>query len=497
MKIRVLIVAAMVAGLPMDLGAQQPVLPSVPQSLSLGHAIDLALAYSPTLRQIANDRSGAAWGVRNAYASFLPRVDASGSVNYLGAGSQRFLTQEVTAGSSTLGSSYNLFMSLTLSGRTLMQPGVANAQLRATEATITGAEINLESTIKQQYLGVLEAEAQVEQAELQLTRNEEFLRLASARFDVGQNTILEVRRAQVARGQSEVALIQARQAVTVEKLRLFQLMGVPAPTDPAVVTLTDTFPITEPQWQLEALLAAADEQNPDLGALRAQESAAQANERASKSTWLPTLSLRAGWQGFTQQFTNSQFLIDQSALGAQTAIQQCEFADQFWLNPGLQSPVPCAAFAITPEQEQQIRDGNEVFPFSFTTQPFAASLTVSLPIFTQFSRPLEVSQAAAQSDDAREAVRARELRVHTDVSQAYYTLLTAYETIQIQEENRTAGSEQLRLATERYRIGSGTFIELLDAQVAALGAEADYITAVYSYHRSIATLESAVGRPLR
>ena len=53
------------------------------------------------------------------------------------------------------------------------------------------------------------------------------------------------------------------------------------------------------------------------------------------------------------------------------------------------------------------------------------------------------------------------------------------------------------LNAERYRVGSGTFFELLDAQVAAQRAEADYINAIYAYHRAIATLENAVGRPLR
>jgi outer membrane protein TolC len=38
---------------------------------------------------------------------------------------------------------------------------------------------------------------------------------------------------------------------------------------------------------------------------------------------------------------------------------------------------------------------------------------------------------------------------------------------------------------------------LLDAQLAAQTAEADYINAIYAYHQSIATLEDAVGRPLR
>ena len=60
-----------------------------------------------------------------------------------------------------------------------------------------------------------------------------------------------------------------------------------------------------------------------------------------------------------------------------------------------------------------------------------------------------------------------------------------------------AAREQLQLATERYRVGSGTFFELLDAQVAALRAETDYINAVYDYHKAVAALEAAVGKPLR
>ena len=83
------------------------------------------------------------------------------------------------------------------------------------------------------------------------------------------------------------------------------------------------------------------------------------------------------------------------------------------------------------------------------------------------------------------------------MNQAYLVLATAYRTVAIQDTNRVAGREQLQLATERYRVGSGTFFELLDAEVAALRAESDYIGAVYDYHKAVAALEAAVGRPLR
>ena len=83
------------------------------------------------------------------------------------------------------------------------------------------------------------------------------------------------------------------------------------------------------------------------------------------------------------------------------------------------------------------------------------------------------------------------------MTQAYYGMLAAHQAIEIQEQNQFAAAEGLRLATERYRVGSGTFFELLDAQLASQNADRDYINAIYTYHQSIATLESAVGRPLR
>ncbi|HET7039545.1 MAG TPA: TolC family protein, partial [Gemmatimonadales bacterium] len=305
--------------------------------------------------------------------------------------------------------------------------------------------------------------------------------------------------AEVAKGQADVALLEARQAVIVEKLRLFQQMGVPAPEDPTVVTLTDTFPVVEPSWNLGELLRSADADNPDVHALRAQAAAASANESAAKSQWLPTLSFQAGWSGFTQQYTNGTFLLDQARAGAQGQIRQCEYANRAWFNPGADPAdiLDCGALGITPQQEAQILAGNDVFPFDFTSQPFSASIQISLPIFTQFSRPLRISQASQQADDAREQMEARRLQVRTDVSQAYYALQTAYQTIGIQQASRVAAQEQLRLATERYRVGSGTFFELLDAQVAAQRADADLINAIYAYHRSVSALEAAVGRPLR
>jgi outer membrane protein len=145
----------------------------------------------------------------------------------------------------------------------------------------------------------------------------------------------------------------------------------------------------------------------------------------------------------------------------------------------------------------QIRDQNSVFPFRYTGQPFSANLTLSLPIFTGFSRSLRLSQARAEQDDADEEVRARRLAVRSDVQARYLALQTTYRAIAVQAASREAARDQLRLAQDRYRLGAGTALELSDAQTAVQRAEGDYITAVYDYHKAVAALEAAVGRPLR
>ena len=502
MKTRVLTILGLLA-VGTGVAAQTP-LPSIPQTLSLQDALELSELYSPVYAQTLNDRSPAAWGVRNAYGSFLPTFNVSTTGTYSGAGTQRFLTTDFVQPSATIGSSYQLTLNWILNGNTLIQPGVQKAALSATDASIDASRMTLRSVVHQQYIGVLEAEAQVVLQERQVERNIENLRLAQARNEVGQTTMIDVRQAEVTKGQSDVALLIAEHLVLVNKLTLFQTMGIPAPQDPTVVTLSDSFPIVEPHWALDDLLTDAQAYNPDVNNLRAQQTSAEWNERSVKSRWLPSLSFLASWSGFTQQFTNGDFLVESARDQSLSNIASCQ--DGSVINQdlnsrlGLSRPViaDCsAAFGITPGDESAIVAGNSIFPFEFRNNPFFVRATISLPIFDQFSRNLQVSQASAQAEDMRELSRARELQVRTDVSQSYYGLLAAYQAIEIQANNRVAAGESTRLARERYRVGAGTFFELLDAQLAREQAEADYITATFAFQRALVGLEAAIGRPLR
>jgi outer membrane protein TolC len=373
----------------------QATVPSRSISLTLTEALQQARLNSPVYRQALNDAGPARWSVRNAYGSLLPSVTASSDFGYTGSGESNFGGGLTLPTSAFLTSGYSLGIQWQLSGRSLQAPSQQRALQRATDEDIGAAGVGLTAEISTQYLTALQASAQVAVARQQVRRNEDFLALAKARHQVGQTTLLDVRQAEVTKGTSDVALLRAVQAENEAKLDLLRRMGVEPPVSIDRIVLTDSFPVTSPSFQLDSLLALTERQNPVLRSLRARGHAARLDVRAAKTDFLPTLSVRAGWSGFTQQFTNQDLLLTQTFNDAQGQAAACEFENQVrtGLSLGGQTGNCFSAAglvdgggALLDPVARQIRDQNSVFPFSYTGQPFGANLTVSLPIFTGFSR---------------------------------------------------------------------------------------------------------------
>lgn len=498
--------------------AQSPPLPmerpAARVTLTLTEAIEQARRHSPAYRSTLNDAGVADWSVRSAYGSFIPNLSVSTGMGYTGSGSSTFGGSTFNQSSPALSSNYGINLNWQVDGSTLAATGQERANRDAVSADIVRAGVDLQNEITSQYLTALQAAAETDVARQQVLRNADFLALAEARQQVGQATMLDVRQAQVQKGQADVSLLRAAQAESEAKLTLFRLMGVRSTVPVQEVALVDNFPVVEPTWSLDPLLAMAEEENPGLQTLRARELAAGAGVRASRSGYFPSLSFQAGWRGFTQQFTNTDVLVGNRLGGAMGSASTCRFQNDIITGlPAGQLPnqpnggliADCNAYAgldatgqsLDPVVRQAILDNNSVFPFNFRRQPFSASFTISLPIFNGFTRELRVAQSRAQEADAREALRGRELLVQTEVEARWLQVQTAFRSIEVQAANREAAREQLMLAQDRYRVGVGNSLEVSDAQNAVQRAEGDYVIAVYSYHRAIAALEAAVGRTLR
>ncbi len=496
--------------LPAVLVSQEPVV--VPQSLSLADALNLARRHSPAYRQAQNDEGPAAAQVRSAYGNLLPSISSSAGVGYSRAGRQTLANQIFSQGSSTISSSYNIGVSMGLSYGNFLAPSQAKAQQAATDAFIAAASNDLGADVTNQYLMVLRADASVEVARQQVDRNANFLAQAQAIFEVGRGNMVEVRQAEVAKANADVQLLRSEQQAVEARIELLRRIGVPAGPDVASLTLSEQFVLAEPHWDLATLQRDARMQNPALRAAEAQDDAAGIGVRIARSAYLPSFSISTGISGFTQQATDVDPLIAGQIAGAQGAVTNCAFQNAILERLTSPHPAPgggiipdCNAYAgldasgtaLLPEVEQRIRDANSGWPFRFTRQPWSISFGVSLPIFDGFAREARVSQARAQADDAREALRAQRLLVDGQVQAQLLAVTTNWRAAQIADANRVAAADQLTLANERYRVGSGTALEVADAQNAVTQAEAGYVNAVYDYHTAVVGLEAAVGHTLR
>ena len=301
--------AALLAGL-----VSQSVLPAsaagqenVPASLTLPEALEIALWNNPRVQAVRNDIAVADWNLNSAYGALLPSASLNSSVSWQGAGEQRF--GSITADQlgfgdqpSFLFSSYNAGVNFSLSGRTLMAPGQARRNRDATRAQVRTAEANLRLNVTRAYLEVLRQIEGLSLAEQELARAELNLRLARGRQEVGSGSAIDVHQAEVSVGRAEITLLQSRTGVRNARVRLLQNLGVNLNAEPSLAT---SFAVTEPPWTVDALYQMAVSQNPDLQALRAGEESARYGVRMAWSSYLPSLSVSAGFSGFTRQASST------------------------------------------------------------------------------------------------------------------------------------------------------------------------------------------------
>ena len=463
-------------------------------TLTLDEAISIARRNNPTFLQTVNSRRQADAQVRTARGGLLPSADASFSGRFQQGGQQVFNGLSFSSSSDALQSSYNLGLTYQMNGAKLLAPRQAVANRSAAEADVTGASELLRATVTQQYLTALQAEARAALQDTLVITAAAQLDLAKAKTAVGAGTALDVRRAEVALGQAQVQALTAHNTAAVEKLRLFQDLGVARPDS---VQLTTRFAISQPTFSLDSVLDLARRANPTVSALRARERASTVSVRMAQAQYTPSLTVSTGWGGQTYQYTSPDNLIASAQAGAAGRFGDCMTNDSLRTGAGLSALGGCGSPTLSATQVQAIRDRNNTFPFRFDRSPFSVFAQLSLPVFDNFSREQRVEEAQVTKDNAQLNLRARELQLTADVTQGYLSLTTAARTVELQEQNAQKAREELAFAEERYRVGAATFLEVTTARSEFEQAQIDRVNAIYDYHKAFAALESAVGRPLR
>lgn len=341
---------------------------------------------------------------REANATLLPEIDASGVVSRSGSSTQ---TPSVRAGAvSALGNfalSANTAFELDFWGRLRRLREAAQAQYMATDYARGVVELTLTAAIARTYFNVRSLDAQIAVSAESLTAAEDSVAITRRRSEGGIASELDVYQAQGNRAQLAAQLKELRRERAVSMHQLGVLSGEPALELPPA----DLRAIPTPPLPPAGLPSALLERRPDLRQAEASLVAANAQIGVARAAQLPTISLTAS---LGLQSDNLAHILSPGA--------------EIWsIGVGLIGPViDWGRYAARTEQaEARARQSAILYGQALRTA------------FREVSDALSNVGLAAQTE--------QDLAARVDYA-----------------------DKSLRLATQRYEAGYSAYLEVLDAQ---------------------------------
>jgi outer membrane protein TolC len=404
--------------------------------LSLREALDLGLQRNPQVLTAGFNRSAAGAGMWDAYGNFLPRISLSAQAQRVDEGTFVLFGLEFDSPQSyNTGYSWDLTHSLLDSGRDWFRLRSARANVDQAIAGYDLQSLTTATQIETQYLEARRQQALVDRARFEVEQRRQQLTLAQGRYDVGSVTRSDVLLARLDLNRAEVSVLQAEQRLEEARLGLRRLLGGALPDRP--LELTTTFQVFPPAYDAEDLVARALREHPSLRESRAQQEADAAQLWIARTAYLPSLQLQYSIQ--------------------RTAADTLDFV-----------------FSDFAEQSYVV-------------------VALNWQVFGGFERYNQTSRANAALQSARAEEVGRALQVEQDVRTAHSRLLTAYASHQAAQLSVELAAEDLRLGEGRYRTGSGSFVDLVDARTRSAVADVELISATYDFYLAVVQLELATG----
>ncbi|MCK4351248.1 MAG: TolC family protein, partial [Candidatus Krumholzibacteria bacterium] len=140
------------------------------------------------------------------------------------------------------------------------------------------------------------------------------------------------------------------------------------------------------------------------------------------------------------------------------------------------------------------REMAENYNFFKDEYSWSVGASVTFNIFDRFVTSSSVGMAKADYRKAEYRLERAKLDAIKEVKKLVFLINEAKECILVATETVEQAQEDVRLAEERYRVGAGTMLETIDAQVALTQAKADVIDAKCDYLIAVADLARATGK---
>jgi cobalt-zinc-cadmium efflux system outer membrane protein len=119
-------------------------------------------------------------------------------------------------------------------------------------------------------------------------------------------------------------------------------------------------------------------------------------------------------------------------------------------------------------------------------------ISVPIPLFNRNQG--ERLEARYNLSKAEEQRKAAQIKVLTNLAQAYQELSSAYLSAAALKENALPGAQSaFNAAQEGYREGKFSYLQVIDAQRTFFEIKRQYVTALADYHKAKANIERLIG----
>ena len=428
-----------------------------PEPLTLQQCIAIALENNSTLRVAQKSLQIAGTNVTSATAAWLPQVNSSLSTGRYIQGARvdiadvptgidpvtgrTIYTQQEIYQEQTERNSHSARISLSQNifdfGQTLYSIKSAKANKQASAQSMENTRQMVIFNVKDAYYTLLKAIKLEQVYKEAATLAEEEVQRAQTMMDIGISSQSEVFQARVTLGSARATLINQQNAVDAARANLNNALGR-SPDIPVDLREDESQPIF-PAITFDEAAGEAIKNNSALKAYEFQTKASLFNLKMAQMRYAPSI-------GGSISYGRSN------------------------------------------------EDLSRVFS-SKLDQDFNATLGLGLDlnIFNGLSDKAGVQRAKLNHQIDLENL-AEQKRLLTAQVKQYFLLLEAYKDfLEINQQNIEAARENLRLQQEKRRVGSGTELEVTQAQVELTRALANLVNAEYEAKIARARLETAMG----
>jgi len=415
--------------------------------LSLTKVIEIAISNNPEISAMHYDVEAAIARQSEARGALFPRISAEGSYFY-NLDNQRLIparyngepgvfSEEIISGDVVLR------MPLFMGGKLINEIKAASLLRQSVENRLARTREELVFNISSTFFSILAQEHIINSLQFSQTTMEKHLQQVNDLISAQKAAKVDQLRTEVRLSDVRQKLVREKNTLMLQHRLLANLMGVEEISP--MFTLEGALEKFLPELPLkESCLDLAFEQRPDYHASRKELEAQTRRVDIARAGHLPTISLFGSY-------------------------------GRRWAEEPSEQP------SGTKDDEDIGRVG----------------IVAEIPLFEGGRIRARIREETAKLAAAQERLRKIELQIRLEVETALLNTTSAFERVQTTEKAIEQARESLRIEREKYELGKGAILDVLDAQSALLEAETNYYRGLTDFNIAKVQIKLAMGEDIK